>query len=401
MRLTPVEGFGGFEPSITLDQVGNVWVTAHRTYSPQSVSPQDGAPLRGGAWLWLSKDGKSFDSPPGLTPANEYSQFASSASEGDVAVDAKGNVYFVDLAPVGVALTSWKVTGPGAVQATYTTPQLPVPLAIDRPFIAAGGDRTLLLTHLGAGSGSDPLTIRSFVSRDGGRTFEKPTGTGIPNSGHCRPLIDRRDAQRMAIVCVPSAGSDLVTATSTDGGRTWSYGAIKGAHGKGQGANVVFPSLKQTSDGTLYGLTHRFIGGPAPDSVELLLLSSHDMGRSWNVQNVTPEPGIWEDSSIAVAPDGRLAVSGYYRKNKTSAWGFRAATFRPGDRDITSTQVGPVEAYPATESSVPGEYTQAVFGGDGKLRVTYSVRELPQAQPVTELENKFLGSSAVFYAQQR
>lgn len=405
VRLTP-DGFGGFEPVMTLDRAGNVWVTAHRTYSPESPSATDRAPLRGGSWLWLSKDGRSFNSPPGATPAaEEYSQFASAASEGDVAVDGTGNAYFVDLAPAGIALTSWKVNGPGAVQETYTTPQSTALLAIDRPFIAAGGNGTLLVTHLGAGSSPGPYGVHTYISRDGGRSFEQPLGTSLPVAANfCRPLIDRRNVLRMVLLCVPGPGGavrDLITGTTADGGRTWTYGTIHNAYGGDHGSNVVMPSLKQAPDGTLYGLAHQFIGGEIPSSVKLALVTSHDMGKTWTTRDVTPEPGIWEDSSIAVAPDGRLAVSGYYRPKQHTPWSFHIATFRAGDRTISSVRVGPAVAYPITEDTVPGEMTQAEFGRDGKLRVTYAVRELAAIQPLTDQNNRNLGSSTIFYAQQR
>lgn len=413
VRLTPVDGFGGFEPTLTVDRSHNVWVTAHETYSPASPTSDEPAPARGASWLWVSADGKEFTSPPGVTPAGEYRQFA--GSEGDLAVDGKGDVYFVDLGAVGTALTRWRVEGRGRVTPTATTPQLPVLPAADRPFVDAAGDGQLLLTQK-----SD--SVRLFVSRDGGRSFDDPAGHVVDGASFCRPLIDRRNTARMLALCTVDTAADTLTGTpasqqllavtSDDSGGSWSRAVIWADEGVGQGANIVMPSVAQAPDGSIYFLHHRFRGNAAPaleqaqgavipTSVQLVLLRSRDGGRTWTTRDVTPAPGIWEDSSIAAAPDGRLAVSGFHRRSVTDAWSFRAATFRPGHRPTAATRVGPEVAYPASETNVPGELTQAAFGRDGKLRVVFSVRELRSAQPVNDAGGKYAVSSSVFYAQER
>lgn len=95
-------------------------------------------------------------------------------------------------------------------------------------------------------------------------------------------------------------------------------------------------------------------------------------------------------------------LSGYHRPDAESPWKFKAAIFRPDQTQISPVEVTPGQiAYPASEDQPPGEFTQAAFDSRGKLKVIYSVRELPATQPLADVDGKSFGSSAVYYAQQR
>lgn len=51
VRLTPLTGAGGFEPSLVVDHLNNVWVTAHRSYVPVSPDSKAATPVRFASWL--------------------------------------------------------------------------------------------------------------------------------------------------------------------------------------------------------------------------------------------------------------------------------------------------------------------------------------------------------------
>lgn len=418
--LTPVPGSGGFEPGLVVDRFDNVWVTAHHSYGPAVADAGSPAGVRSASFLWMSRDGKTFANPPGSTQLNAEQQYP--GDEADLAVDANGGVFFLDLAEAGTNYTfsAWKATGPGRARLSRSTPALPAAFAFDRPFIAAGGDGQLLISENTLGgaavdrrTGPDhPITKGAtglYVSHDGGATLT----TALPYvpdgaDAFCRPLVEHRDARRMVAVCTTSASDALVTTSvlptrlvafvSSDGGDTWVRHPISGPVGLPSDAEM-FLSVAQDPDGTLHVLYHQ---QPASGTVRLLMFTSRDHGMSWARRDVTPLTGIWNQASIASAPNGMLGLAGYYRPNAHSSWQFRAAVFnpassgRPVSHEIKQGQVvlAPSDAY------APGEFTQAAFDHESRLRVTYAVRNLP-ATPADSTLDKHAPSFAIYYAQQR
>ncbi|MBC7560548.1 MAG: exo-alpha-sialidase [Dermatophilaceae bacterium] len=410
--LTPQSGFGGFEPSLIVDQQDNVWATAHRTYTPLSPDPGAAGGVRGASWLWMSKDGKTFTNPPGLTPTGEYQK--NFGLEGDVARDGAGHVYFIDLGPAEARFTAWKVDGPGQATALRTTPALPVVLD-DRPFVAAGGNGTVFVAvNNSAATRARGGQYAFYVSRDGGATF----GQGLPytaaGSSFCRPHVSPRNPRLLTAVCTgetpsPSvARQSLLAFTSTDAGASWTRTVIRNDAGDSPGGFEIFPSLAEAPDGTLSVLHHQQQYDPADTGrsgpmigSKLMTYSTRDGGLSWSKpRDVTPEPGIWSQTSLSAAPNGLLGLAGYYRPDTASPWTFRAATFRTSTRDIRSVPVAPGQvASLSSELNPPGEFTQAAFDSRSKFKVIYAAREL--ALPVlTGVENAKFGNTQVFYAQQ-
>lgn len=418
--LTTTEGFGGFEPSLVVDRFDNVWATAHRTYTPTSADGRSPSRVRSASWLWTSADGKTFTVPPGTTPANEHEQ--NFGFEGDLATDSSGNVYFADVSPPKVSFTSWQSTGPGRATATRTTPALAVP-AYDRPFLASGPDGTVVLAvnDLGASplapastddvvAGKHQGQSSLYVSTDGGKTFPT-TGAHVPESTFCRPLVPRRTPGVLLVLCdgivlpavddpLGQAKAALLAFVSKDRGRTWTRTLRRPIGDSITGSGIVFPSVAESSDGTVHLLSHHPRTGGS--DYTLLLTSSRDLGQTWSTpRELDPAPGMWSLSSITADKRGRLALAGYHRRDASSPWSFKAAVFRPGEGSIEPVEVAPGQvAYPATEEQPPGEFTQAAFDSRGRLRVVYSVRELPVTQPLSNRDGKTLGSSAVYYAQQ-
>ncbi len=412
--LTQVPGFGGLEPSLVVDRSNRVWVTAHKTYHGIAFSPDDKAAtrFRAASWLWTSQDGRSFSSPPGATALQEQNLLF--GDEGDLAVDATGNVYFIDLAVAGNTFTAWSVDRSGTPTLRHSAPYSEASTGVDdRPFVAAGGDGHVLALS------NSPLNergrIQIFTSTNGGRSFSDPTP--IADSQFCRPLVSRRTPTRSAAVCTSASGTGLFAVTSRDGGASWQRGELDPELDVST-IYIEFLSTSEGPDGTWRALYNAQTLGPDPKldavygtafgtevpvSTRLLLYTSRDQGRTWTKQDVTPESGIWSQASIAAAPNGMLGIAAYYRKDIDSDWQFRAATFVPGARKTRSREIvkGLVTGL-AIEPGPPGEFTQAAFGTDNKLRVTYAVREFNETEPLArDGGGKFVGSSQIYFAQER
>lgn len=433
VRLTPTTGFGGFEPSLVVDRSNTVWVTAHKAYHGQ-VSPDDDSALgaRSSSWLWTSKDGKTFVSPPGSTAQRQHEQFL--GDEGDLAVSPDNDVYFVDLGFASSAFTAWKVDPrSGAIAVAHEDPRMKhVVPGSDRPFIAAGKGGVVLVVQNQLGSvavgtngyaagydvrnptseiDDDPTygnrTGQSglFLSRDGGRTFTSPLPFVVDRSKFCRPLVDRKDAAKMMVVCNQLANDAVVVTRSTDGGRTWTRHDVRPAT-KGRADErrcVNFPSVAQGARGVVYVLCndYRFAGDPntgaAADRTQLVLSTSRDFGRTWSSRDVTPEAGLWDQASIAASDDGKLGIGSYFRPDRGSTWQFRAAVFRPG-ADAVSTEVSAGQSIARADSgTAPGDFTQVGFGPDNKLHVAYNISDF---QDVATQPTKFTALHQVWYAKQ-
>lgn len=429
--LTPVEGFGGFEPSLVVDAKDNIWATAHRTDGP--ISPDDNATAgaRSGSWLWFSSDGKTFTNPrtDGAVDTHE----ALFGLEGDLATDAFGNVHFVDLGAGHVSFSSWKANGLGDVAAVRSTPSLISP-AIDRPFLSANGDTVFYAINDAIGtplaptqadlvSGQHQGNYSFYLSKDAGESFSL-TGTHLAEAQFCRPHVSRRDARILVAACsgtfldsledgiAPETEAEdlLLALVSQDGGDTWTTTKLGNPEATSQFTS--FPSVAETPDGRIHMLFTRMTdldsSEPALATSTPVMTSSADGGRTWSpLQDVSPEPGLWQHASIAADPrTGELGLAGYHAVRPGSPWTFRVATWNPTARgrafDVVSSEVVPgLVAYAGAGKDVKpqGEFSQAAFDSKGRLNVIFGVRESSPAEAGGD--GKRLSSSKVYFARQR
>lgn len=425
--LTPVEGFGGFEPSLVVDAKDNIWATAHRTDGAISPDGDAAAGARSGSWLWFSPDGKKFTNPrtTGVVDTHE----TAFGIEGDLAADSQGNVHFVDLGGGRSAFSSWKTEGPGKVTAVRSTPALTSP-TVDRPFISVSGDTVLLAVHdfvgtplaptqadLAAGQHQGQYSF--YISKDGGGSFSL-TGVHPPESAFCRPHVSPRNTQTLVAACTSFVLTGLedevpeerfFAYVSRDHGATWKTTHLTKPFPLSQ--TTSFPSVAETPDGRIHMLFTQMSDVPPEEgdvlaTSALMMTSSADGGRTWSrLDDVSPEPGLWQHASLAADRTGKLGIAGYYQKATGQPWRFRAATWDPKTsrrvRDVVSTEVVPgLVSYSGVdiEDGAPqGEFTQAAFDSRGKLNVIFNVRETAPADAAGD--GKRLSSSKVFFARQR
>jgi hypothetical protein len=208
VRLPTFQSCGGYEPGVTTDKFGNIFVTAHKQNHclAAALDPSSPAGVRAQSWRWTSTDGVNFTDMPGLTalPADQLDF----GDEGDIALDDAGHFYFVDTKVVDNSLSRWTITGRGTGKMTLDSHRPVVPTVMevdDRPWITAHGTSTVMYAgnvgdhdsyNVGdtAAGCSGPVAPPApgeknnggrysvFMSYDGGTTFD-PVGCTLPDSG--------------------------------------------------------------------------------------------------------------------------------------------------------------------------------------------------------------------------
>ena len=202
------EGYGvGYEPSLSIDSQGNLFVTAHKDLrwggEGTPLGPLLGGPLDSwyacqdgqmtswdywASWFWISNDngetwshGDNFNPTPGNLANSVVGTFTGAGSEclgdeGDIAVDANDIVYYLDT----TLEDNWwhKFSDGGNVYDSPSTCQrMNTMAADDRPWVSAQGDG--IIHYLGNSGVSPPECTVDFGrywyyrSTNGGNSFSQ------------------------------------------------------------------------------------------------------------------------------------------------------------------------------------------------------------------------------------
>jgi hypothetical protein len=380
--LTPAGGFGGYEPAVTVDPRGGVWVAAHKGNAGDAASadPQTPYGVRGASWLWWSSDGRHFVDAAGgaFGPVPDGSQLIF-ADENAVASDDAGHVYAVDTNLTDATITRWSLGARAGSPPTFDfyRPVIPAGEAYDdRPWVAAHGNGVVL--YMGntweqdAYPGSQPTSSGASIvhmSYDGGTTFD-PVGVALAGSGWCRPAADHRTGSHIFYaVCTTNssavrlAGVDpsdqmLYSYVSTDDGRSWQRYPIR-HYSQGNPNPSNWPSLAVGSDGTVYAAyVDQTTGAPS-----LWLFRSQNAGRTWQRQVVA-----WPDAgrgvplySVAAGPRGSVGLCVQDQQGVFAGLAHWGQPFAFGRVPTGSAQQTPY-----------GDFTQCDITNNGKLGVTWT-----------------------------
>ncbi|MFQ3321601.1 MAG: hypothetical protein ACI9O1_000692 [Candidatus Thalassarchaeaceae archaeon] len=333
----------GYEPSISITSNGNMFITAHKDLRWGGES-NPFFPVLGGepgpwyacqsgqqtswdywaSWLWASFDngttwghGDGFEPTPGNSFTANYIAGGSEClgDEGDISVDSKDNVYYLDTT---LEDNWWHIlSSNGTEYETVTCQRMNTMAADDRPWVAAQGEGII---HYLGNSGVSPLECTGDVGRywyyhseDAGLTFSQcyavPGGWSTIASQKHGPYvyIAQEDADTASGSVIIRISDDYGRGTGlTDG--SWAdpkdVGERKGNCPEG------YPVVNTNEIGTVAVVWSDCPNG-ATGAWEMKLALSYDYGLNWTTWDITHMNGIHMYPFVSISDDNTLAIAFY------------------------------------------------------------------------------------------
>jgi hypothetical protein len=251
--------------------------------------------------VWRSTDnGRSFEELESPGHAREWGIGA----EGDLAVDNKGRVFFIDTYIAGLLMSAWKDNG--ATWEYTVQPAGPIPGFDDRPWLAIS-DKALYLyinhvTH-----------TEVYRSTDGGKTWTTAGPLSYKGDPTGQPFFPahiaahRKSDTLWVSGVVSDDGPKLGSLVSTDGGATFTEAQISAPQRKDfspiftgatavDSANVGYSTWSTTDD----------------KGCDVYYAASTNKGKSWQKPiKVNRGPGCATFPWIAARDKGQVAVAWY------------------------------------------------------------------------------------------
>jgi hypothetical protein len=358
---------GGTEPSLVVDAQGRIFVAA-----PTGLA--NGERLSG--QFWRSADGgASFEHLPGLGVAGLYGP-SIGGGDSDIAADAQGNLYAIDLWLGNTGLLVSEDHGDSWLRGSPIT------------FLTPGNDRQWVEVNLATGEvyiAVNSLSSGLWVikSADAGLTFPQQS-LAVPH------------ADRGGCICPPGAFTvDEVTgniylpyylnpggvgvATSTDGGSTFTLQVVPGsedAHLPDDDAGELggaFTVITHDTHGNLYLAWEQ----PTAHGRRVVLQTSQDQGVTWSEPlRVADMPrGQQVFPWVAAGEPGRVAVA-FYEVGADEAWDARLAlgtnaleafpVFREAVLNQEPLHTG------AYDRGLFGDFFEVALGPDGRIHAVFN-----------------------------
>lgn len=377
----------GYEPSIEIDAYGTLYVTAHK-----GSLTNEGTRLA--SWLWFSRDeGATWKEMP--SPLQQHDKLF--AFEGDLALDAKGRLYFVDSYFLDSTLSRW-TTGPDGPSWESTRPVQGTTALDDRPWLAAHGDG--ILYALGNNNGRAPIpapntllegeraNIWLYRSTDGGDTWTP--GHGFPGAVWCTMDASRADDQTLYVGC--EQGDHAVVHRSADRGETWTTAEV-GTYRNGPGA--LYPATALDQAGHAY---HAWIDGfPGSGAPGRILVARTLDGETWDPYDITPLNGTFGMLWATGGAPGTLALTFYatedVQPNDDTEWRVHLLLGTGLDGAEPRWEHAVVDPEPALIGPFPPiDFFQNAIGPDGAVHIAY------QREPAGQLVGGMNGD--VYYVRQ-
>jgi len=222
------KGVIGYEPSLAVDSQGNMFYTAHK-----DLLWQESWDYLASWWFISTDNGQTWRNPEDLAwnAPGVGAKYVWAGDEGDIAVDARDRIYFVDTT---LADNNFHVFLGGGDTYEYSKEQGST-LLDDRPWLTAQGDG--VLHYLGNnGVSVNGARVWYYRSEDGGLTWT----SGEPMVGGWATIDAERFGEHVYVAQVYSDGGEqnIISYNSADGGHTWNGPVYVGpmvANGIGEG----------------------------------------------------------------------------------------------------------------------------------------------------------------------
>lgn len=344
----------GFEPGIEIDSSGTIFVTAKKWAHVQGGGQQR-------SFLWRSEDGgRTFSSMTGLSGA----PVSPTGEEGDLAIDGRDRLYFVDMNIVDSHLYRY---GDHGRSLDLYRPAVMTAAVDDRPWIAAHGDGYVYYMSSRVLGTTGRLTVHR--STDAGESFD-PIGFNFPGSSTGFIDADPNSAHVYAVVTGGASTSpgehnlSVQAWRSADRGLTWSMVELAS---KVTAEPFTGVSVSPT-DGSVYAYWNM--------GTKLMLSRSADRGQTWLTYDATPFEGTFSNQWAAAGPDGTVGMVFYGKARGESqphlygmAWRERGTCAGSTRCTGPASSVGRLEPGPA----LPQEhFFQVDVSKDGALNVAYA-----------------------------
>lgn len=361
-RVNPPGNYG-YEPSVSVDEYGTAYVTAHKA----SVTNEE---TRLQSWFWYSTDGDTWYDVP--SPADVDNK--AYAFEGDIAIDDAGMVYFIDTYAGDNHIHRWKTMPSGPVY-DLTKPVMGSTAVDDRPWLRSHGDGVLY--YLGnngtsvSDSDLDEGRIWFYRSTDGGLSWS--LGDAIPTGNYCSLAESAADDQTVYVASPVGEKPDrLDVFTSHDRGRTWERST---AGSYEVTSSDPFPVWSATdAAGNAY---HHWIDDDNTDAVPgTVNLSRPDGDDGWETLDVTPFEGTFSKPWVGAGSEGVVALLFYgsaeVELGDSTKW-YPYVLVTP---DATKTKpkwdlVRLTDEPAGTTPTAPGHMSEVAVGPDDRIHVTF------------------------------
>ncbi len=354
----------GYEPSIACNSDGTLYYTAHKNLDDK------GSWDYLASWFLVSTDnGETWFSPTEPFPRGlKWQTYV--GDEGDIAIDGRDNVYFIDTYLFDNHLHVWS----NQDQFEYSVRIQKTTGLDDRPWIAAQGDQ--LLHYLG-NNGVEVAGGRYWYYRstDGGRIWT--AGDPVPGNGWGH-IDAERNGDHVYIISESAVGgpADILVYVSDDRGATWDWNnPVTIAYRNGSGRQ--YPIISSAENGMVWALWN-----DATDGVELgnkvFVGRSTDYGASWEYWNLTPFKGYMDYPTINGGPDGSVAVAFYATQrlpvDDESEWhlyGAMQLNADQGDLDLNFSIADPDPCYVGSNLHALHDFFEIVISPDMALNIGY------------------------------
>lgn len=365
----------GYEPGIRIDSIGTIYYTAHDVF-PAGAGLYEASENRSASWLYRSTDdGKTWQVMEGGA-AGEFKLMP--ALEGDIAIDAKDRMYFVDTWALDNHISRWSDHG---ATLDFVRPLVGSVEIDDRPWITAHGDGFVYYMSNTGYKNDGRLTIHR--STDAGMLFD-PIGFTFPRSGWGTIDADPNSPYVYAFMNdqfyngqYPFSGpaTEERIWISPDRGENWTSVKVASVANGDNATYVDYPQVAVSPvDGSVYVL---WADGGNASNVRMYLGRSTDHGSTWEIHDVTPFAGSFDSGALTVGPDGTVAI-GFHRPSPSNR--LYVTFWRPSSDCLTdpadpeSLCTGPTSVTTkAGNEAAPDQehFFQIRFAPDGSINVPY------------------------------